>query len=89
MNSPYITKLYDVQEDATNIYLLLEYCDGGDLINCQSRLKEKVFSLEKASAILSEVIIGLEQLHLEGYLHRDIKPQNVLIKTESGKEVLN
>jgi serine/threonine protein kinase len=40
-----------------------------------------VFSLEKATEVLSEVIIGLEQLHQEGYLHRDIKSQNVLIKT--------
>lgn len=87
MKSPYIINLYDVEEDENSIYLLLEYCDGGDLINYQAKLKDRVFSLEKATEVLSEVIIGLEQLHQEGYLHRDIKSQNVLIKTENGKEV--
>lgn len=86
MKSPYIINLYDVEEDENYIYLLLEYCDGGDLINYQAKLKDRVFSLDKATEVLSEVIIGLEQLHQEGYLHRDIKSQNVLIKTENGKE---
>lgn len=87
MNSPNIIKLYDVFEDETSIYLALEYCDGGDLINYQAKLPNRVFSLAKATEVLAEVIIGLEQLHQEGYLHRDIKSQNVLIKNENGKEV--
>lgn len=81
MNSQNIIKLYDVSEDEQSIYLLLEYCDGGDLINYQAKLKDRVFGLQKATEVLAEVIIGLEQLHQEGYLHRDIKSQNVLIKT--------
>ena len=87
MNSPNIIKLYDVNYDESYIYLVLEYCDGGDLINYQAKLKDRVFALSKATEVLSEVIIGLEQLHKEGYLHRDIKSQNVLIKNENGKEV--
>jgi serine/threonine protein kinase len=66
---------------------VLEYCDGGDLINYQDKLKDRVFTLQKTTEVLAEVIIGLEQLHQEGYLHRDIKSQNVLIKNENGKEV--
>lgn len=49
MNSPYICKLYDVKEDDDYIYLLLEYCDGGDLINHQAKLKDLVFSLSKTT----------------------------------------
>lgn len=49
MNCPQIIKLYDKFEDETNIYLLLEYCNGGDLINYQARLENKVFTIEKAT----------------------------------------
>jgi serine/threonine protein kinase len=49
MNSTHIIKLYDVQEDENSIYLLLEYCDGGDLINYQAKLNNKVFSIDKAT----------------------------------------
>lgn len=80
MKSPYITKLFDVEEDDNFIYLVLEYCDGGDLVNYQAKLKDKVFTIDRATEVLAEVIIGLETLHKEGYLHRDIKSQNVLVK---------
>ena len=53
----------------------------------QAKQPGKVFTLEKATEILAEVIKGLYDLHEAGYLHRDIKSQNILIKTENGKEV--
>lgn len=49
MKSPYIIKLYDVQEDKNFIYLLTEFCDGGDLVNYQAKLPNKVFTLDKAT----------------------------------------
>jgi protein-serine/threonine kinase len=88
MHSPHIIKLYHNSEDKDYIYLLLEYCDGGDLFTYQSKLgKEMVFTLERATEVLAQVVLGLEDLHRTGYLHRDIKPQNVLVKKEKGKEV--
>jgi len=59
MKSQYIIRLEDVEEDDSFIYLLLEYCDGGDLVNYQAKLKDKVFSLDKATEVLAEVILGL------------------------------
>ena len=53
MDSPFIIKLYEVEEDENYIYLLLEYCDGGDLVNHQAKLKDKVFSLSKATEVLA------------------------------------
>lgn len=59
MKSQYIIRLEDVEEDDSFIYLVLEYCDGGDLVNYQAKLKDKVFSLDKATEVLAEVILGL------------------------------
>lgn len=53
MNSKYITGLNDVKEDESFIYLVLEYCDGGDLVNYQAKLKDKVFTLDKATEVLA------------------------------------
>jgi serine/threonine protein kinase len=80
MSSANVIKLCGVEEDDHSIYLLLEYCDGGDLTNYQANLPEKVFSVDLATVVLTEVIIGLGDLHRQGYVHRDIKLQNVLIK---------
>ena len=65
--------------------MLCEYCDGGDLLNLQAKQPGQIFTLERTTEILSHVIHGLELLHKEDYLHRDIKSQNILIKAEGGK----
>jgi serine/threonine protein kinase len=69
VNSPNFIKFYEHKEDENYIYLVLEYCDGGDLLNYQAKLKDKVFPLDKATDMLAEVIIDLESLHKEGYLY--------------------
>lgn len=40
MDSPHTIKLYDVQEDKDFIYLVLEYCDLGDLVNYQAKINK-------------------------------------------------
>ncbi len=80
MDFKYIVELKDFVEDDEYYYMVLEYCNGGDLMNLQATQPNKVFSLELATKYLSQVILGLEALHKRGYLHRDIKPQNVLVK---------
>lgn len=80
MNEKNIVKLYSYEKDEDYYYMLMEYCDGGDLVNLQATYKNKVFPLEDAIQTMVDVIKGLEQLHKAGYLHRDIKTQNVLLK---------
>jgi serine/threonine protein kinase len=86
VDSPYIMKLYSFEEDEKYKYMVCEYCNGGDLLNYQAKQKNKVFTLDDATLVLSEVIRGLEYLHDKGYIHRDIKPQNILIKYEGEGE---
>ena len=80
MNSPHIVGLHAVEKDDQFYHFLLEYCDGGDLVSYQAKLENRVFTLDKATEVLSQVIEGLQALHEEQYLHRDIKSQNVLVK---------
>jgi serine/threonine protein kinase len=80
MESPYLTKLHDTFQDKSFIFMLLEFCEGGDLAILQGRFMDRVFRMDKAIEILVDVIKGLEYLHGRGYLHRDIKLQNILVK---------
>ena len=59
LNSPYIIKLFKNDENEKYIYLLCEYCNGGDLQKDQARQPNKVYSLDDALLILSDVIRGL------------------------------
>ena len=80
INSKYVVKMFDQEEDENYIYLVCEYCEGGDLFNYQASKSGRRFKLEEAALILSHVIRGLEDLHKKKYLHRDIKSQNILVK---------
>ncbi|KRX07671.1 Protein kinase-like domain [Pseudocohnilembus persalinus] len=78
LKSPHIVKMYDVFGTQNNIYLMLEYCNGGDLRHLlkknNGRLQEDV-----AINILAQLMDGLKELVDNGYIHRDIKPENSLI----------
>lgn len=60
--------------------MVLEYCDGGNLLTYQSKLKTKTFPLAEALEIFVQVLKGLKVVHENNYIHRDIKSENVLIK---------
>jgi len=57
-------------------YLVLEYLSGGDLARA---CREKSLSLEQALFYLEQVCAGLAHAHKNGVIHRDIKPQNLLL----------
>ena len=61
--------------------MVLEYCDQGDLINQQATLPNKVYPLGIATEYLRQVIEGLGELHKNHYIHRDIKLENILLKS--------
>jgi len=77
---PNIMRLFEVFENAENIYLVLEYLGGGSLYNL---LKEKHFSISERMACnyIHSVAHALHYLHTYGIIHRDIKPDNIVLAT--------
>ncbi len=57
-------------------YLVLEYLEGGDL---QKAMREKSLTLESSLQYIEQVCSGLAHAHEKGIIHRDIKPQNLLL----------
>ncbi|KAJ3073992.1 hypothetical protein HDU98_000153 [Podochytrium sp. JEL0797] len=77
LDSPYVVKLYFSFQTKDNLYLVMEYLNGGD---CAALVKA-VGSLDEkwAKQYISEVVLGVEFLHSKGIIHRDLKPDNMLI----------
>ncbi len=80
-----IVKSYDVGEDDGVPYIVLEYVEGSTVKDILTR--EGALSPRVAVSIASQVLSALSQAHERGIIHRDVKPQNVII-TPSGRAKL-
>ena len=73
-----IIKLYEVMETPQKIFLVMEYCDGGELFDyivSKQHLSEK-----QACLFFQELIDALTYLHSQNIVHRDVKPENILLE---------
>jgi serine/threonine-protein kinase len=72
-----VVDIYDVGKDGDVLYLVMQYVQGRDLKELIQ--EEGPLVPERARAIALQVLAGLQAIHRAGIIHRDIKPQNVLI----------
>jgi serine/threonine protein kinase len=84
LEHPHIIPLYDYWRDHEGAYLVMRYVRGGNL---RSALKEGSFTLEETSTLLDSVAGALAVAHRHGVIHRDIKPDNILLD-ENGNAYL-
>ena len=77
MDHPNIIKTYKISENSKNYYIIMEYCNGGELFNYIVE-KEKLDENE-ASMFFYQLISALEYIHSLGITHRDLKPENLLL----------
>jgi len=80
LNHPNIVRLLDFQRTRRHIYLIMEYCSGGDL----SKYIQKCgrVSEDHSRMLLRQLASGLECLREKKLMHRDLKPANLLIENE-------
>jgi len=78
---PNVCRVYEVGKFNNRIYIAMQYIDGEILPKLSTKL-----SLEQKVKIMSDVAEGLHAAHKQGLIHRDVKPQNVIVeKTEDGQ----
>jgi serine/threonine protein kinase len=71
-----IVQIYDYGRDKDGPFLIMEYVDGGSLLD---KCREGALPLEEAVELTCQLCDGLEMAHDAGIIHRDIKPANVLL----------
>ncbi|NXU91811.1 CTRO kinase, partial [Xiphorhynchus elegans] len=76
--SPWIPQLQYAFQDKKNLYLVMEYEPGGDLLSLLNRYEEQLDE-NMVQFYLAELVLAIHSVHQMGYVHRDIKPENVLI----------
>jgi len=75
-----ICQLFEVFENDSYIYLVIEYCPHGELFDyivSKKRLGEK-----EARHVFRQIIAAVAYIHKQGYAHRDLKPENFLFETK-------
>ncbi|KAG8597409.1 hypothetical protein GDO81_002276 [Engystomops pustulosus] len=78
-----IVALYDFQEVANSVYLVMEYCNGGDLADYLHTMR--TLSEDTIRLFLQQIAGAMKMLHSKGVIHRDLKPQNILLSCTGGR----
>ncbi|CAG5116714.1 unnamed protein product, partial [Candidula unifasciata] len=77
-NSDWITRLHYAFQDSVNLYLVMDFHVGGDLLSLLRR-HDDIFDEQMAKFYVAEMALAINSLHTMGYIHRDIKPENILL----------
>ncbi|KAG5587349.1 hypothetical protein H5410_047783 [Solanum commersonii] len=77
VDSNCIVKLYCSFQDDEFLYLIMEYLPGGDMMTLLMR--KDTLTEDEARFYVAETVLAIESIHIHNYIHRDIKPDNLLL----------
>nr|XP_031321574.1 serine/threonine-protein kinase LATS2 isoform X1 [Camelus dromedarius]XP_031321575.1 serine/threonine-protein kinase LATS2 isoform X1 [Camelus dromedarius] len=76
-DNEWVVKLYYSFQDKDSLYFVMDYIPGGDMMSLLIRME--VFPEHLARFYIAELTLAIESVHRMGFIHRDIKPDNILI----------
>ena len=94
IHHPNIVRLIDLKKTKSHCYIVMEYCNGGDLKGCLKKYKEihrRAFPEDLVQYLMRQIVSGLNFLHSQKIIHRDLKLENILVtfNSENDKKNLN
>jgi serine/threonine protein kinase len=84
-----IMKLYDVINTPSNLYLVLEYINGVNLLQIIKNEKLHFIKEERAKLLFSKIVKGISYCHKKNIFHRDIKLENVLVLKNDSVKIID
>ncbi|XP_073534311.1 serine/threonine-protein kinase 17A [Phyllobates terribilis] len=82
-DNPWVIKLHEVYETATEVILVLEYAAGGEIFNQCVAEREEAFKEKDVQRLMRQILKGVSFLHRHNVVHLDLKPQNILLTSDS------
>ncbi|XP_061342023.1 CDPK-related kinase 5-like isoform X2 [Gastrolobium bilobum] len=76
-----LVQFYDAYEDHDNVYIVMELCEGGELLD-RILSRGGKYTEEDAKAVLRQILNVVAFCHLQGVVHRDLKPENFLFTSK-------
>ncbi len=83
---PHILRIFEYYADKNSIYLVTEFCSGGELF--ERIVEAGFFSEKRASKIMYQILLAINYCHKNNVVHRDLKPENILYETKDPESPL-
>jgi len=84
---PNTVSLEDLFESDEDIHVVMEYCSGGELFDAIQKKRRESYTESQAAYITSQMLSALKDLHARGIIHRDVKPENILLVNDDESDV--
>ena len=92
LNHPNIVKFEEIKKTKNHYYIIMEYCNGGELYKTLEKYKEKnkkPFNQEIVQHLMRQIIEAFKYIHGKNIIHRDIKLENILLSYDSEEDRKN
>ena len=86
VSSRHVARVHAHGVQDNNAYLVMEFCEGGDL---NKRLGNKALPPDEALGIFRQLMLALGDIHEQGILHRDLKPQNLMFRADGSLAIVD
>ena len=81
LSHPSIMQIFEIFEDNINVYIVSEYCKGGELFDIISQ--KGSFTEKEACIVMKQLMSAICYSHQNGIVHRDLKPENILMDNDT------
>lgn len=80
IKSPFLMNLLHEFSEGDHHFIVTKFCPGGDLFNWIHQVR--AIEEDEARIQIACIVLALEELHQQRYIHRDVKPENILVDSE-------